>query len=446
MLYVVVVSTVVGTGTQGNTDGTGSTSSLYYPSACTFYQQDMYILVTTDVNIRKIEYSTWTVSTLAGGTGYSGAANGVGTNAGFHTIRGIAVTSDNSVAFVSDALNYCIRMIIISTATVSNFAGSGAYGGANGVGTNAQFDNPFGLAIYPIDGSFMLVTNRIGQTVVKLEISNAEVSSFAGVYYSTTSGDGTGSGATFDGPAGISFHPTGSYAVFSEQYAFKIRKITYPGAVVSTLAGSTTSGSSDGTGVAASFNNLYGLTIDVYGNYALAADKGNNKIRKITLSNALVTLFVGTGTSGSADGSDTTATFYYPYDVCFSKYDNAAVVTDTYNAKLRLIQGFEPTPTPTSNAPSSRVPSSSVPSAVPSSSVPSSSVPSSSVPSAVPSSSVPSSSVPSSSVPSAVPSGSIPSSSVPSSSVPSAVPSSSVPSSSVPSSKNILMSYFNLEC
>ena len=92
-----MVSTVAGTGSAGNTDGIGTGASFYTPAACTFYQQDKYILVGTYTNIRKIEYSTWTVTTLAGDN--SGAfLNGVGTNARFSLARGIVVTSDNSAA------------------------------------------------------------------------------------------------------------------------------------------------------------------------------------------------------------------------------------------------------------------------------------------------------------------------------------------------------------
>ena len=343
-----MVSTVAGTGNAGYIDGTGTGSSFDSPAVCTFYQQDKYILMATLTSIRKIEYSTLTVTTLAGGNSRS-FADGVGRNAGFNYARGIAVTSDNSAAFVADYLNGRIRRIDISTATVTTFAGSGTAGGSNGVGTNARFNNPFGLALYPVDNSFLLIENQGSKTVVKLDISTATVSSFAGVYGTSSSIDGTGSGATFLYPFSISFHPTGSYAVIADGNSKGIiRKITYPGAVVTTLAGSLTIGSTDGTGTAATFMYTTGITIDVYGNYAIVADFNANNLRKVVLSTAVVTTFAGiANTYGSTDGAANVATFNSPMGVCFSQYDNVVVVADYNNNKLRLIQGFGPTQTPT---------------------------------------------------------------------------------------------------
>ena len=54
-------------------------------------------------------------------------------------------------------------------------------------------------------------------------------------------------------------------------------------AVVTTLAGSGTSGVSDGTGNAAAFNTPLGVGVDVNGN-VLVADNGNNRIRRVTPS------------------------------------------------------------------------------------------------------------------------------------------------------------------
>ena len=80
---------------------------------------------------------------------------------------------------------------------------------------------------------------------------------------------------------------------------FLIRKITSAG-VVTTLAGSGSQGSANGTGTAASFNSPRGVAVDGSGN-VYVADTYNHLIRKIT-SAGVVTTLAGSGSSGSANG------------------------------------------------------------------------------------------------------------------------------------------------
>ena len=72
---------------------------------------------------------------------------------------------------------------------------------------------------------------------------------------------------------------------------------------VTTLAGSGSLGSADGTGTAASFDNPSGVAVDGSGN-VYVGDQSNNMIRKIT-SAGDVTTFAGSTSSGSADGNGT---------------------------------------------------------------------------------------------------------------------------------------------
>jgi len=80
---------------------------------------------------------------------------------------------------------------------------------------------------------------------------------------------------------------------------------------VTTLAGTAGyTGSADGTGTSASFNNPNGITTD--GTNLYVADLSNHLIRKIVISTGAVTTLAGTGSSGSADGTGTSASFNSP--------------------------------------------------------------------------------------------------------------------------------------
>ena len=80
--------------------------------------------------------------------------------------------------------------------------------------------------------------------------------------------------------------------------------------VVTTVAGTGSSGSANGTGTSASFNEPKGITTD--GTILYVADNSNHLIRKIVISTGVVTTLAGTGYNGSSKGTGTAASFNLP--------------------------------------------------------------------------------------------------------------------------------------
>ena len=114
-----------------------------------------------------------------------------------------------------------------------------------------------------------------------------------------------------------------------------IRQIT-PGGVVSTLAGlAGVSGSANGTGAAAQFNQPQGVAVDSAGN-VYVADTGNHTIRQITPGGVVSTLAGLAGVSGSANGTGGNARFYEPEAVAGDSGGNV-YVADTWNHTIRKI-------------------------------------------------------------------------------------------------------------
>jgi len=125
--------------------------------------------------------------------------------------------------------------------------------------------------------------------------------------------DGTGAAARFNGPFGVAADSTGNVYV-SDRGNNTIRKIT-PAGLVTTLAGKVgATGSTDGTGAAASFDYPSGIATDRAGN-VYVADYGNRTIRKITPAGVVTTLAGRAGARGSNDGVGAAARFDGPLAV-----------------------------------------------------------------------------------------------------------------------------------
>jgi RHS repeat-associated protein len=124
--------------------------------------------------------------------------------------------------------------------------------------------------------------------------------------------DGTGTGATFNQPFSVVTDVSGNVYV-TDRVGARIRKVT-PAGLVSTLAGNGTAGYQDGATVATTqFNGPTGLAIDKAGNLYVT-DEANNRIRKVT-SAGVVTTLSGTGAQGSNNGVGTASTFYLPFAI-----------------------------------------------------------------------------------------------------------------------------------
>ena len=144
--------------------------------------------------------------------------------------------------------------------------------------------------------------------------------------------DATGIAATFIQPVDLVTDANGNIYV-TDQGANAVRKIT-PAGVVTTLAGGLSVGSADGTGTAASFKQIFGIAIDGSGNLYVA-DEGNNKIRKITPGGVVSTL-AGSGSMGAADATGSAASFFAPCGLAVDGSGNV-FVADAGNNKIREI-------------------------------------------------------------------------------------------------------------
>ncbi len=215
----------------------------------------------------------------------------------------------------------------VKAQTVSTFAGSGVPGFVNATGVAAQFGLSLGIAT-DVSGN-VYVCDADNHRIRKITPAGV-VTTLAG----STQGfaDGTGAAAQFNFPQGIVVDASGNVYV-ADYNNHRIRRIT-PAGVVTTLAGSGVPGSADGTGVAAQFDQPTGLALDTTGKLYIA-DRGNNRIRMLWLTNGGVQTIAGS-TMGYTDAAGTLAQFNRPQGLVVDASGNI-YVSDTNNNRIRKI-------------------------------------------------------------------------------------------------------------
>jgi sugar lactone lactonase YvrE len=250
---------------------------------------------------------------------------------GVSLAAGIAIDSQN-ILYIADAYDNSIYKLIPGSDATLLAGGNYDPGSKNGIGTQASFNSPCGIAV---DNSGILYVADRDNNLIRKITPEGEVSTLAG---STTSGsvDGSGSQARFNCPNAVTIDAIGNLYI-ADLKNNMIRKISPEGEVI-TFAGNITAGSNDGKGILASFNSPSGITVDNAG-YVYVADYGNNVIRKISPDGDVKTI-AGSSISGSLDDYSTEASFNGPYGISVDKFGNL-YVADRNNNKVRKVTQYK---------------------------------------------------------------------------------------------------------
>lgn len=291
---------------------------------------NLYVADTGNHVIRKVT-PTGEVTTLAGLGNVAGFSDGAGSAARFRFPTGIAVDPVSGNIIVADKDNHAIRRIT-PDGVVTTIAGlGGTFGTANGVGAAARFTFPRGVTV---DNAGIIYVADASNSVIRKIAPNGEVTTLAGIMRVTGSSDGFPGQATFETPYDVAVDPTTGNLYVSDGGNNTIRKVTPEGRVTTVAGNPVASGEDDGTGSAALFDVPWGIDVDAAGN-VYVADYTNEKIRKITPA-GVVTTFAGSGSTGTTNGSAATARFNSPSGLTIGP-GGALFISDGYNAVVRRI-------------------------------------------------------------------------------------------------------------
>jgi len=314
----VTVSTLAGSGSQGSSNGAGQQASFTAIWGITVDAAGNVYVTDTGLNqVRKISPSG-VVTTLPDNGPGSTNANGIPTI--YENPLGVAIDATGNL-YVSYLASSVVRKI--STSGAGEILAQDLT-----VGTPNGLQQPLGLAL---DASGNLyVAGYSSCSIIQISPSGL-VNTFAGVGLQGNT-NGSKSTARFNVPDGVAVDAKGNVYV-ADTGNNEIRKISTSG-IVTTLAGSVNSGSSNGLGASASFFAPTGIAVDGGGNLYVA-DCNNNLIRKITPS-GLVSTLAGTGSAGSANGAGNNASFNEPVDLAMGP-DGNLYVADRGSNMVRKI-------------------------------------------------------------------------------------------------------------
>jgi hypothetical protein len=250
------------------------------------------------------------------GAGQAGYLDAQGTLAIFKNPSAL-VSDTHSNLFVWDSGNSRIRKVA-PDGTVSTFVGGGTGGVLPGYGTSVDLFNYTGgaAAIDSHDTLYIAAWHSIysGILVVRSD-AYAEFLSFGSEYAPSVNG------LTIDSQDNIYFGQGN-----------QVFKLSYSGALTVFAGSPNNSGSTDGNGTYALFNNPYPIAADAAGN-VYVWDSGNCRVRRIDQSQNVTTI-AGNGSATDVDGVGSNAHFASIYSAYASQNGDIIMACGTSIRKM----------------------------------------------------------------------------------------------------------------
>ena len=311
--------------------GPAINASLNYPNGVVMDASgNTYIADTGNNCIRQIDLNG-IITTIAGqplqSPGYSGDG-GPATSALLNLPIGIAIDTKGNI-YIADANNNCIRQIDLNQ-NITTIAGlgpnNGGYSGDGGPATSAELSGPRGVAVDTNGNIYIADENN---NCIRQVDSNGIISTILNV--------------SINGPFGIAVDTTGNvYISSSDNY---VRKINISINVVTIIGGNGSIGYSGdgGNATSASFNDPFGIAVDINGNVYIS-DTNNNCVRRIN-TQGIITTIAGMGPNNGGYNGDnilaTNAELKYPNGIEIDQQGNI-YIADAGNNIIRKLTPTQP--------------------------------------------------------------------------------------------------------
>ena len=163
--------TLAGTGIKGKVNGSLSSSSFFAPLSLTLFDNSSLVIVDNgNVELRGLNFIDKTTSTFAG-TGTVGAFNDRTNSSTFNypTDVAIRIIDGKREIYIADQSNNVIRLID-GNGNVTTVIGDGTPGFKNAEGIQAQLNHPYGLSFDALDNSVLYITDEFNHCIRKVVI------------------------------------------------------------------------------------------------------------------------------------------------------------------------------------------------------------------------------------------------------------------------------------
>ena len=257
-------------------------------------------------------------------------------------MRGMGSGNLRIVILLSTLLVSVVSSRLLSLAaertSISTVAGTGqrGYSGDGGPASQAQVNNPYGVAIGP--GGALYVCDTDNHVVRKVS-RDGTISTIAGNGKRGYSGDGQkATEASLNEPYEVRFDRRDNLFVV-ERMNHVVRFVDARTGLIRTVAGNGKAGFSgdEGPAVSASLHEPHSIQLDGKGNLYIC-DIRNHRIRRVNLKSGIITTFAGTGERApTPDGAKISGTpLNGPRAIDFDKQGNLWLALREGNAVYRL--------------------------------------------------------------------------------------------------------------
>lgn len=239
--------------------------------------------------------------------------------------------------YVSDAHNHAIRKINLFTHEVTTLCGIPTKSGCkNGMGSEAQFSFPSGLALHEKE-RILYVSDAWNHIIRSVNLNDERVDTLVEESRNNMSTDGIREEAIFHYPYGLALDSVSNHLYVVDKNNHSIKRVLLKEKRVETLCGNGKRGYANGSFEDAMFASPFDIKFNVEAQELYVTDSWNNAIRIISLENRTVKTLCGIpGVEGCENGSGTQATFRYPGRLELDRNSQCLYVTDNNHVIRRI--------------------------------------------------------------------------------------------------------------